>query len=99
MKMATCCVLELCCAAGIADDYQRGKISFEQAKASLNKYTTTLHGINSAVIKLGCAPHQKTHPPTPVPPLSFPVSVTASISMPLTLFVHVGVAQKAHQGD
>ena len=49
-------MLQLCGATGIADDYQRGKISFEQAKASLNKYTTTLHGINSAVIKLGSAP-------------------------------------------
>ena len=46
-------MLNLCGAAGIADDYQRGKISFEEAKKSLNKYTTTLHGINSAVIKLG----------------------------------------------
>ena len=46
-------MLQLCCAAGIADEYQRGKLSFEEAKASLNKYTTTLHGINSAVIKLG----------------------------------------------
>ena len=34
-------MLKLCCAAGIADDYQRGKISFEEAKKSLNKYTTT----------------------------------------------------------
>ena len=46
-------MLQLCGAAGIADEYQRGKLSFEQAKASLNKYTTTLHGINSSVIKLG----------------------------------------------
>jgi len=30
-----------------------GALSFEQAKSSLNKYTTTLHGINSAIIKLG----------------------------------------------
>ena len=30
-----------------------GTITFDAAKKSLNKYSTTLHGINSAVIKLG----------------------------------------------
>ena len=35
-------MLNLCGAAGIADDCQRGKISFEEAKKSLNKYTTCL---------------------------------------------------------
>jgi len=30
-----------------------GTITFDEAKKSLNKYATTLHGINSAVIKLG----------------------------------------------
>ena len=40
---------------GSASIYQpaNGALSFEQAKSSLNKYTTTLHGINSAIIKLG----------------------------------------------
>ena len=28
-------------------------VAFEEAKSSLNQYTTTLHGINSAIIKLG----------------------------------------------
>ena len=35
------------------DQPANGALSFEQAKSSLNKYTTTLHGINSAIIKLG----------------------------------------------
>ena len=40
---------------GSANIYQpaNGALPFEQAKSSLNKYTTTLHGINSAIIKLG----------------------------------------------
>ena len=55
-------MVQLCCPADIAAKYQgdaplfkpaNGKLSFEQAKESLNEYTTTLHGINSAVIKLG----------------------------------------------
>ena len=53
-------MVQLCCAAAIADEYQRGKLSFKETCKQLNKYTTTLHGINSAVIKLGRAPHQNT---------------------------------------
>ena len=34
-----------------------GSISFEEAVRWLNKYTTTLHGINSAIIKLGKLTH------------------------------------------
>ena len=54
-------MVQLCCPADVAAKYQgdaplfkpaNGTLSFEQAKASLNKYITTLHGINSAVIKL-----------------------------------------------
>ena len=55
-------MVQLCCPKDIAEQYQgtakifepaNGSISFEQAKSSLNLYTTTLHGINSAIIKLG----------------------------------------------
>ena len=55
-------MLSLCCPKDVAEKYQgtakifeeaNGTLPFEQAKASLNRYTTTLHGINSAVIKLG----------------------------------------------
>ena len=55
-------MVQLCCPMkdweqyiGTADIFQpaNGALSFEQAKSSLNKYTTTLHGINSAIIKLG----------------------------------------------
>ena len=55
----------LCCPKAIADEYMgavprsqlfrpaAGPISFDEASESLNKYTTTLHGINSAIVKLG----------------------------------------------
>ena len=55
-------MIQLCCPKDVAEQYQgtaetfepaNGSISFEQAKSSLNLYTTTLHGINSAIIKLG----------------------------------------------
>ena len=55
-------MIQLCCPEDVAEQYQgtaktfepaNGSISFEQAKSSLNLYTTTLHGINSAIIKLG----------------------------------------------
>ena len=56
-------MITLCCPKPISDAYlgtakifqqpTDGTLSFEQAKESLNKYTTTLHAINSAIIKLG----------------------------------------------
>ena len=58
-------MVSLCCPKDVADAYlgstprdklflvAAGKITFEAAKQSLNKYTTTLHAINSAIIKLG----------------------------------------------
>ena len=55
-------MVQLCCPKDVAEQYMgtaeifqpaSGTLSFEQAKSSLNKYTTTLHGINSAIIKLG----------------------------------------------
>ena len=55
-------MISLCCPNNIADAYQgtakinepaNGKLGFEEAKHSLNKYSTTLHAINSAIIKLG----------------------------------------------
>ena len=55
-------LVRLCCPEDVAEQYQgtakivepaNGSISFEQAKSSINLYTTTLHGINSAIIKLG----------------------------------------------
>ena len=58
-------MVSLCCPKDVADAYlgstprdklflvTAGKITFEVAKQSLNKYTTTLHAINSAIIKLG----------------------------------------------
>ena len=59
----------LCCPKAVADEYMgstprsklflpaTGSISFSQAMQQLNKYTNTLHGINSAVIKLGKLTH------------------------------------------
>ena len=55
-------MVRLCCPKGIAEKYQgtaeahepaNGTLSFEEAKESLNIYASTLHAINSAVIKLG----------------------------------------------
>ena len=55
-------MVSLCCPTQVAADYQgsarifetaNGSLSFSLAKQSLNKYTTTLHAVNSAVIKLG----------------------------------------------
>ena len=62
-------MVRLCCPKGIAEQYQgnakvfepaNGTLSFEQAKKSLNIYTTTLHAINSAIIKLGKLTEAKT---------------------------------------
>ena len=56
-------MITLCCPKAISEAYlgtakifqqpTDGRLSFEQAKESLNKFTTTLHAINSAIIKLG----------------------------------------------
>jgi NLR family CARD domain-containing protein 3 len=46
-------MVKLCCPKAVAEAYAAGGSSFELAIKSLNKYTTTLHAINSAIIKLG----------------------------------------------
>ena len=58
-------MVTLCCPKAVADAYlgatphdafhqeAAGSLGLEAAVRSLNKYTTTLHGINSAIIKLG----------------------------------------------
>lgn len=55
-------MIMLCCPKATADQYigaaklfqpAAGTLSLEKALRSLNKYPTTLHGINSAIIKLG----------------------------------------------
>ena len=56
-------MVTLCCPKHVSDAYMGtakvfeqptdGTLSFEQAKKNLNKYTTTLHAINSAIVKLG----------------------------------------------
>ena len=43
----------LCCPKAIADEYTGGTLSFDEASELLNKYTTTLHSINSSIVKLG----------------------------------------------
>ena len=54
--------MQLCCPRDVARQYQgtasafqpaNGSVTFEQAVQQLNRYTHTLHSINSAVIKLG----------------------------------------------
>ena len=55
-------MVSLCCPQRVAAAYQgtapmhalaNGALSFEQARAQLNRYSTTLHAINSAIVKLG----------------------------------------------
>ena len=55
--------ISLCCPKSVADAYlgtarafqqpSDGAISFDEAKRSANTYTTTIHCINSAILKLG----------------------------------------------
>ena len=46
-------MVTLCCPKATADAFAAGAITFDEAKKSLNKYCTTLHAINSSIIKLG----------------------------------------------
>ena len=41
----------LCCAAEVSEQLAAGEISFVQAKDKVNRYTTTLHVINSGIVK------------------------------------------------
>ena len=45
-------MIQRCCAKQMAECYVKGTVSFEDACKQLNKYTTTLHAINSCVVKL-----------------------------------------------
>ena len=55
-------MITLCCPREVANAYMggarlfepaAGSIALDEAMRSLNKYATTLHGINSSIIKLG----------------------------------------------
>ena len=46
-------MVSLCCSAEVAAAYKEGTIGFKEANSSLNMYPTTLHAVNSAIIKLG----------------------------------------------
>ena len=46
-------MVKLCCPAETFVQYAAKTLDYAQALGKLNKYTTTLHGINSAIIKLG----------------------------------------------
>ena len=46
-------MVALCCPREVSNRYAARSMSLEEALPFLNKYTTTLHGINSAIIKLG----------------------------------------------
>ena len=46
-------MIKLCCPKDVAVAFANGTMKFEEAKQSLNRYTTTLHAVTSAVIKLG----------------------------------------------
>jgi NLR family CARD domain-containing protein 3 len=45
-------MVKLCCASDVSDQYEAGTLSFEQVEHKLNRYSTTLHAINSAIVKL-----------------------------------------------
>ena len=45
--------ISLCCPKSVADALSEGTISFDEAKRSANTFTTTIHCINSAILKLG----------------------------------------------
>ena len=46
-------MVRLCCAAAIAEKYTSGALTFDAMRAShLNTYTSTIHAINSAIVKL-----------------------------------------------
>ena len=46
-------MIELCCSKIVFDEYIKGALPYTEACVRLNTYTTTLHAINSAIIKLG----------------------------------------------
>ena len=55
-------MIELCCPTAVSVEYMRGAktweeakgtLKYEQARKELNTYTTTLHAINSSIVKLG----------------------------------------------
>ena len=44
-------LVELCCAAEVAAQFAADQVSFAKAKGKANLYTTTLHCINSGIVK------------------------------------------------
>jgi hypothetical protein len=55
-------MIELCCPKAVYEQYMggaekweqpKGTLSYEEVKKELNTYTTTLHAINSSIVKLG----------------------------------------------
>ena len=43
----------LCCASRVAEAFEAGAQSWEQVRVHANSYVTTIHCINSAIVKLG----------------------------------------------
>ena len=44
-------MIRLCCSGDVAARYKAGETSFEAALGTMNKYTTTIHAINSCIVK------------------------------------------------
>ena len=44
-------LISLCCDAETATQFEAETIDFTQAKTKVNQYTTTLHVINSGIVK------------------------------------------------
>ena len=46
-------MVSLCCAPGVAASFSGGTLPWDSARAQSNKYVTTLHAINSCIVKAG----------------------------------------------
>ncbi len=44
-----------CCPKATVEAYAKGTLCFDDASKTLNIYTTTLHAINSAIVKMSKA--------------------------------------------
>ena len=47
-----CKMVELCCSTDVAAEYKDRTMAYEEVRPLVNRYTTTLHCINSAIVKL-----------------------------------------------
>ena len=80
-------MIQLCCPKDVFKQYTDGSLSFEEAKRSLNKYTTTLHG------EAAPPPRAHTQPITPSHALS------PGINSAIIKLGKLTVANKCYRGS